>query len=151
VLDWLMEVQTAPDGHISLIGAGGWQSDGEKSTFDQLPIDATDLLLAAGAAYKATGDPRYRDATERSYSWFLGGNDLGVKLANPARGACADALTSKGASRNEGAEATLEWLLAVEHIRALRASTPRVMVPMQAGRAARPLQPAASATGGRNA
>ncbi|HET9852894.1 MAG TPA: hypothetical protein VFP56_10350 [Candidatus Limnocylindrales bacterium] len=142
VLNWLIDVQTAPEGHLSPIGNGWWAFDGERSKFDQQPIEATALLLAAEAAYEATGDPRYRLAMERCYAWFLGSNDLGLRIAHPARGAGADGLTPKGVNRNEGAESTLMWLMAAEHIRALRAAEPRVMVPMQAGRAARPLQPA---------
>jgi hypothetical protein len=142
VLNWLIDVQTAPEGHLSPIGSGGWAFDEERAKFDQRPIDATALLLAAEAAYGATGDPRYSIAMERCYAWFLGANDLGLRLANPVRGACADGLTPKGVNRNESAESTLVWLIAAERIRALRAATPRVMVPMRPGRTARPLQPA---------
>ncbi len=127
VLDWLIAIQTAPEGHLSPIGNGWWAMDGERSKFDQQPIEATALLLAAEAAYEVTGNPRYRDAMERCYGWFLGANDLGLRLANPARGAGADGLTRKGVNRNEGAESTLMWLVAAEHIRALRAARPRVM------------------------
>lgn len=137
VLDWLIDVQTAPEGHFSAIGNGWWAKDGERSRFDQQPIEATALLLAAEAAYEATGNPRYRDAMERCYAWFLGANDLGAQIANPKRGAGADGLTPKGINRNEGAESTLMWLVAVEHIRALRGSKARVMLPLPPGRVAR--------------
>ncbi|HET9852891.1 MAG TPA: hypothetical protein VFP56_10335 [Candidatus Limnocylindrales bacterium] len=147
VLNWLIDVQTAPEGHLSPIGSDGWAFDGERAKFDQHPIDATALLLAAEAAYAATGDPRYSLAMERCYAWFLGSNDLGRPLAHPKRGACADGLTPKGVNRHEGAESTMAWLVAAERIRALRAAAPRVMVPMRAGRAARPLQPARQAGG----
>jgi len=36
------------------------------------------------------------------------------------RGACCDGLTPQGVNLNEGAESTLMWLTAVEHIRAFR-------------------------------
>lgn len=138
VLDWLIDVQTAPEGHLSPIGNAWWPMNGERSRFDQQPIEATALLLAAEAAYAATGNPRYRAAMERAYAWFLGENDLGVRIAHPARGAGADGLTPKGKNRNEGAESTLMWLMAAEHIRALRAAKPRVMVPLPPGRVPRP-------------
>jgi hypothetical protein len=137
VLDWLIDVQTAPKGHLSPIGNGWWAIDGERSKFDQQPIEATALLLAAEAAYEATGNPRYRAAMERSYAWFLGANDLGVRIAHPGRGAGGDGLTPKGRNLNEGAESTLMWLMAAEHIRALRATKARVMVPLPPGRVAR--------------
>jgi hypothetical protein len=59
---------------------------------------------------------------ERAYAWFLGANDRRVSLADPARGACRDALTPDGVNQNEGAESTLMWLMAVEHIRASRSA-----------------------------
>jgi hypothetical protein len=68
-----------------------------------------------------TGDTRYVAAMERAYGWFLGRNDLGVWIADPMRGAGSDGLTADGINVNEGAESTLMWLVAAEHIRAIRA------------------------------
>ena len=48
------------------------------SHFDQQPIEATALLLAAESAHTVTGGARYLAAMERSYAWFLGANDLGL-------------------------------------------------------------------------
>ena len=126
VLDWLIEVQTAPGGHLSPIGNGWWSRGGTKSQFDQQPIEATALLLAAEAAYRVTDRPRYLDAMERAYGWFLGRNDLGRRVATSTRGACSDGLTATGVNANEGAESTLMWLMALEHIRAVRAEASRV-------------------------
>ena len=120
LLDWLIVAQTAKAGHLSPVGNGWWRADGEKSQFDQQPIEATALILTAELAYGITGDARYRDAMERAYGWFLGRNDLGAEIADPARGAGRDGLTPTGANTNEGAESTLMWLMALEHIRALR-------------------------------
>ncbi len=77
VLDWLIDHATAPDGLLMPVGNGWWPSGGERSRFDQQPIEATSMLLAAGAALEATNDERYRAAMERCYAWFLGGNDAG--------------------------------------------------------------------------
>ncbi len=121
LLDWLLLVETAPEGHLSTIGNEGWYpSRGRKATWDQQPIEATSLLLAAEAAADATGSARYRDAVERCYGWFLGRNDLGVAVAIPERGSCHDGLTPRGPNPNQGAESTLAWLTAVEHVRAAR-------------------------------
>lgn len=125
-LDWLIDAQTSPQGHFSPVGNGWWPRDGSKSRFDQQPIEATALLLAAEAAHIATHDDRYLVAMERAYAWFLGANDLGVPIADPARGACFDGLTSTGVNTNEGAESTLMWLTAAERIRLMRSRRPRV-------------------------
>ena len=47
-LDWLIDVQTSPEGHLSPVGNGWWRRGDEMSHFDQQPIEATALLLAAG-------------------------------------------------------------------------------------------------------
>jgi hypothetical protein len=120
VLDWLISVQTSPDDHFSFVGTGWWAVGGSKSQFDQQPIEATALLLAAESAHAATGYERYRSAMEQAYGWFLGENDLGVMVADPARGASYDGLTTGGINENQGAESTLMWLVALEQIRALR-------------------------------
>jgi hypothetical protein len=120
VLDWLIDIQTSSDGHLTTIGNGWWPCGGERSRFDQQPIEATSLLLAAESAYQATGEPRYRAAIERAYGWFLGANDVGVDVADPTRGAGYDGLTPDGVNTNQGAESTLMWLVALEHVRAMR-------------------------------
>jgi hypothetical protein len=61
---------------------------------------------------------------ERAYAWFLGANDVGVPVADPDRGASFDGLTPTGVNTNQGAESTLMWLTAVEHVRALREAPP---------------------------
>jgi hypothetical protein len=120
VLDWLVAEQTAPAGHLSPVGDGWWTRGEERARFDQQPIEATSILLAAEAALAATGEPRYRDVMERAYGWFLGANDVGVAVADARHGAGFDGLTPTGVNTNQGAESTLMWLTAVEHIRALR-------------------------------
>jgi hypothetical protein len=126
VLDWLIEAQTNADGHLSSVGnAGWWPRGGVAARYDQQPISATTLLLAAETAFEETGAPRYEDAVESAYSWFLGRNDAHTPVAEPATGACNDGIGPAGVSRNQGAESTLMWLIALEHVRGLRARTLR--------------------------
>lgn len=120
LLDWLIEIQVAPAGHLSPVGNTWWARGGPRGPFDQQPIEATSLLAASQAAFATTGDARYAAAAERVYGWFLGANDLGLPVADPVRGACHDGLTAKGCNANQGAESTLMWLNAVERMAALR-------------------------------
>jgi hypothetical protein len=120
VLDWLIDEQTSAEGHLSPIGNGWWSHGEDRSRFDQQPIEATSLLLAAEAAHLATGDDKYRVTMEQAYAWFLGENDLGVLVADPGRGASSDGLTPQGVNTNQGAESTLMWLIALEHLRGMR-------------------------------
>jgi hypothetical protein len=132
VLDWLIASQTDPAGHFSPIGNGWWPCGGDKSRFDQQPIEATSLLLAAETAFEATGNDRYLAAMERAYAWFLGENDLRTPVAIPERGASFDGLTPEGVNTNQGAESTLMWLIASERIRAFRARNDVAQAPVDA-------------------
>jgi len=135
VLDWLVRVQTAPDGLFSPIGNDGWWSrGGTRRRFDQQPIEATAMILAAEVALEQTGEGRYRDVIEMAYGWFLGDNELGLPVADPTRGGCHDGLTPRGVNLNEGAESTLMWLIALEHVRGTRGAATSAME----GRARRP-------------
>ena len=123
-LEWLLNAQTARDGHLSPIGnRGWWPHGGSPARLDQQPIEAASLLEAARAALQATGDRRFATDIERAYAWFHGSNDLGLQVAEPLIGACHDGLGPSGVNPNCGAESTLVWLLAVERIRELRRST----------------------------
>jgi len=129
-LDWLIVSQTTGDGRFSPIGSDGWWPwTGERSRFDQQPIEATTQILACEAAIAVSGEPRYRVAAERAYGWFLGDNEVGVRVAIPAFGSCHDGLGPRGVNRNQGAESTLMWLTAVERMRALRGPRRRTTAP----------------------
>jgi hypothetical protein len=121
VLDWLIEAQTASGGHLTTVGnQGWWPRRGVRARFDQQPVEATALLLAAEVAWEATHADRYRRAAEAAYAWFLGANDLGLAIADPEEGSCRDGLSPVGANDNQGAESTLMWLTALEHVRGMR-------------------------------
>jgi hypothetical protein len=45
-------------------------------------------------------------------------------VADPDRGGGRDGLTPRGVNTNQGAESTLMWLIAAEHIRAARRMHP---------------------------
>jgi len=123
LLDWLIDIQKGRSGQFSPIGnETWWPRSGQRSQFDQQPIEAATMVSAARDAYRATGRNRYLRAAESAYGWFLGDNDLGVPLALPASGGCQDGLTPSGPNENQGGESTLMWLTALEQIRGLRRS-----------------------------
>jgi hypothetical protein len=122
VLGWLTDAQRSDDGSFSPVGnRGWWRRDGQRARFDQQPIEAASQLLACEAALAATSDPRWLGAAERAYAWFLGDNDSGIPVADPATGGCHDGLGPARVNANQGAESTLMWLTALEHMRTLRA------------------------------
>ncbi len=93
VADWLLRSATAADGHLSPVGnLGWWPRGGTRARYDQQPIEAASILLCAETAYEATGDLGYLADAERAYGWFLGANDGGIVVADPASGGCHDGL-----------------------------------------------------------
>lgn len=122
VLDWLTATQVTRRGMFTPVGNDGWwPRGGSRAVYDQQPIEATALILAAEAAYSVTEDAVYRRTAESAYGWFLGQNEGGLVIADAEAGACHDGLEEDGVNPNQGAESTLMWLTAVETIRAMRA------------------------------
>lgn len=121
VLDWLIAIQLSRAGLFTPVGSHGWWPRGmTRSQFDQQPIEATAMILAAAAAYEATQDPGYIRSAEAAYAWFLGDNDAGLTVADVLTGGCHDGLSEHQVNANQGAESTLMWLTALETMRQLR-------------------------------
>lgn len=113
-LKWLLEVQTAPDGHLSIIGNDGWlDNKGNRSMFDQQPIEVKGLINACLEAYISTGDKKWFEESERCLSWFLGHNDLQLPVCDYKTGGCSDGLERQGVNGNQGAESTLAWIISL--------------------------------------
>lgn len=110
-LEFLIERMTAPTGCLRPIGNRGWASPHGSAQWDQQPLEMMKLALAAAAAYQATATSGYGEVISRCRGWYRGENDLGVGLVDPVDGGVADALTPEGPSQNQGAEATLSFLI----------------------------------------
>jgi hypothetical protein len=92
------------------VGNQGWMPRGGRpAQFDQQGIDAMAMVLYYQQAIKLTGEEKYHSRMMASYQWFLGVNDLGLSLYDPATGGCADGLQSNGINYNQGAESTLAF------------------------------------------
>lgn len=113
-LEWLDQLQTAEEGHFVPIGSNGWYVRGaSRARFDQQPIEPTVFLDACIAAYRLTRKPRWLDSAQRAFEWFLGRNDLKAPLYNYVTGACFDGLHPDRVNENQGAEATICWLMSL--------------------------------------
>ena len=87
------------------IGNRGWWPRGSaRASFDQQPIEAGSVVLAAEAAFAVRAAPADIEAADRAYAWFLGANNLGLSVADPANGGCHDGLGPWGLNPNQGAE-----------------------------------------------
>jgi glycosyltransferase involved in cell wall biosynthesis len=118
-LAWLVSVQSSSGGHFAAIGSNGfYQRGASPAAFDQQPVEACATVSACLEAYRATDDARWADQAQRAFSWFLGQNHLQQWLYDASTGGCRDGLHPDRVNRNQGAEATLSFLLALHEIRA---------------------------------
>ncbi len=114
VLQWLCDVQTAPEGHLSVIGNKGWLQRGqEPAQFDQQPIEPAALIGACKAAYRVSGDGRWLAEMRRCFEWYIGRNDQGLTMIDFKSRGCYDGLEAGSVNQNQGAESTLSWLLSL--------------------------------------
>jgi glycosyltransferase involved in cell wall biosynthesis len=120
-LRWLAEVQTSENGHFRPIGSNGfYRRGGTRANFDQQPIEAQAMVSACLAAYRATSDSAWYEQAQRAFDWFLGWNDLGLEIYSPTTGGCRDALHVDRVNRNQGAESTLAFLLALAEMKLMQ-------------------------------
>ena len=95
------------------VGQNGWHRQGtERSDFDQKPEEATAMVHALQACHFASGDQQYATLMRRVFNWFLGDNILDETLYDRSTGGCYDGVGKKNANLNQGAEATISYLLA---------------------------------------
>jgi glycosyltransferase involved in cell wall biosynthesis len=117
-LNWLGSLQRAEEGHFVPIGCCGfYQRNGVPARFDQQPLEAQAMVLAALDAHQITGDGRWLEQAHRAFDWFLGRNDLRLPLYDSATGGCHDGLEVDRVNQNQGAESTLAFLLALLELR----------------------------------
>jgi hypothetical protein len=129
-LRWLLEAQTAENGHFTPIGCHGfWRQGGTRARFDQQPLEAHAMVSACLEAYAVTEDDYWRDGAQRCFAWFLGRNDLGQPLYDERTGGCRDALLQDHLNQNQGAESTLAFFLSRSDIERAAAGQIQIVQP----------------------
>jgi hypothetical protein len=126
LLEWLVAVERRGD-RFSFVPASGWAPGEPRPGFDQQPIEAGAMADACARAFAATGDPRWGVECLRAAAWFLGLNDTGLPLLDPASGGCRDGLERHGVNMNEGAESTLALLRTLQVGRTAQAAFARAL------------------------
>ena len=101
------------DGMFVPIGNNGWyKKGGSRAIYDQQSVEASCMTETAVAAFRATRYNHFRTAARTIFAWFLGKNSQGLIVYNPNTGGCYDGITPVGLNLNQGAEATVTYLLA---------------------------------------
>ncbi|MFE9191659.1 glycosyltransferase [Micromonospora sp. NPDC007208] len=116
MLTWLRDVQLR-DGRLSVVPAGGWRRGAVRLRHDQQPIEVAAFADACATAAAVTGDPEWDNEVRQAVGWFLGDNDLGTPMWDPATGGGYDGLTAHGPNLNQGAESTLALISTLQHAR----------------------------------
>jgi glycosyltransferase involved in cell wall biosynthesis len=119
-LNWLADLQRSEPvgGHFVPIGSNGfYQRGGERARFDQQPIEAQTMVSACLEAYRSTGDECWRKEARYAFEWFLGHNDLNIRVYDPKTGGCRDGLHPDRPNENQGAESTLAFLHSLLELR----------------------------------
>ncbi len=104
---------------------GWWGRSGQRAWFDEQPVDAAKVVLAAAGAWRATAAADYLRLAETAFTWFLGRNHHGLPLYDAATGGCRDGLTPEGVNLNQGAESLLAYLLSYLELASLAQETGR--------------------------
>jgi hypothetical protein len=132
-LRWLIELQTAEQGHFRPVGSNGFhRRGGQCARFDQQPVEAHATISACLEACKATSNPWWHEQAQKAFDWFIGRNDLGLELYFPESGGCADGLHPDRINENQGAESTLAFLLSLAEMRSAQDMAASLMKPLAA-------------------
>ena len=117
-LRWLVQLQLPPSGIFRPVGT---ESFGAlrlpPKAFDQQPVEASAMISACLAAWRADGDQIWKRDAARIFGWFLGRNDLSVPLVDRHTGSCRDGLHRDRANENRGGESVVSYLLSLSEIR----------------------------------
>lgn len=109
---WLDQVSRT-DGLPAPIGQNGWYFKGrEKAVYDQQPLEAANMVMAATELFLATKNKTYQDSALFWMSWYDGNNVAQVSVTNKETGGVFDGITPGGVNENQGAESIVTYLLA---------------------------------------
>jgi hypothetical protein len=118
-LDFLLKVQMVENGFVPIGNRGWYNKGGERAIYDQQSIEASCMVEATLAAFHTTNDEKYQIAAYTIFEWFLGRNSKNLVVYNSETSGCHDGITPHGLNLNEGAEATVSYLLARLELEAL--------------------------------
>ena len=122
LLEWLVRRETHR-GNISPTPVGGRGPSDATPAFDQQPVEVAALADAcARAAAADPGTTLWPDTVGLCAAWFLGANDSGQTMWDPATGGSFDGLERDGTNQNQGTESTLALLSTMQHSRRLVAT-----------------------------
>lgn len=119
-LNWLAEAQTGANGVFRSVGTESFGRPHERPRpFDQQPLEAWAMISACATAHEVTGHPVWLTRAKAAFDWYLGLNDLGLRMAT-SNGGCFDGLEVDRVNLNQGAESILAFQFAALEIQRLK-------------------------------
>lgn len=118
-LDFLIDANFPDNKMMQVIGNRGWYSKGSKAPalYDQQPIDAAAMVEACATAWRILGLDEYKEKMSLAFEWFLGNNIAGEPIYDAETGGSRDGIAGTGVNKNEGAESSIEFLIALLTLR----------------------------------
>ncbi len=71
------------------------------------------MIEACVEAYECAQSGEWVELASTCFDWYVGKNDQQITLYDDATGGCRDGLQENGANENQGAEATLSYILSL--------------------------------------
>ena len=110
--DWLNKVSREDD-LPAPIGQAGWYYKGrEKAVYDQQPLEAADMVMAALKLFEITQEEKHEHLALEWMEWYYGHNTKKLSLYNFTTKGVYDALTPNYVNENQGAESIITYLMA---------------------------------------
>lgn len=105
--------QTFNENRIEVISSKKWLFEvNRKNRFGEFPLEVANTIMTLSLFYDVFEDQEYFRKMETAFSWFLGNNRLNQTVYNPCTGGCYDGLEEAYINLNQGAEATVSYLMA---------------------------------------
>jgi glycosyltransferase involved in cell wall biosynthesis len=107
-----LRLATLEKGVFTPIGNRGWFSKGgNKSHFDQQPVDTGSMVHTCILAHEINNKNGYKKDAINTFNWFLGNNALKQIVYDEYTGGCRDGVGKSSINLNQGAESTIAYLM----------------------------------------
>jgi glycosyltransferase involved in cell wall biosynthesis len=110
-LRWINKIQSTERALFRPVGSDSFGLEHDYLPFDQQPLEAWSAIDACVTANEISPSPEWAQHARLAMSWFHGGNDRSIALADVATGTCRDGITRQGVNENRGAESILAYQL----------------------------------------
>jgi hypothetical protein len=98
---------------IEVVSNKSWYQKGkETSRYGEQPIDVAYTVMTLSMFYDVFDDREYLNKLYNAFNWFLGNNQIHQIIYNPVTGGCYDGLEETHVNLNQGAESTVNYLMA---------------------------------------